>query len=147
MRLAETPDFLQSVMEQRWHWVARDGTPKGQLADIFDRCVSLECEDGGAVFVPLGGGVYDAHVMFKPKAKDVRAKCREAIRLMFSLTDCREIVGRIASDNKAALRLVRALGFQHTHTSPASFVRGGVAHDTLHYTLRKATEGRANVHW
>jgi hypothetical protein len=147
LRLSTSPDFLQSVIDARWEWVARDGTPKGRLADVFDCCLCVESDSGGVVCT-RHGDTLDAHLMFLPKARDVLGQCRDALRLLFLYANT--ITGAIASDNTAALRLVRRLGFTHTHTTPASFIRKGVAHNTLHFRLtregwQKATEGLNHV--
>jgi hypothetical protein len=140
LKLAASPDFLQSVWEARWGWVEQDGT-RGTLADVWDRCIALEGNTGGVIFVPQSNGTWEAHVAFLPKSREVDRAGRHALRAIFSIPSCRQVVASIASDNRAAIRYARRMGFTHTHDA-GTFVRAGIAHARQHFCLtREGWEG------
>lgn len=146
MRVSTSPDFLQSVIDARWEWVAQDDEPRVPLAVAFDRLVCLENEHGGFVFIPKGGDVWEVHTLFLPTVRDALGHAKDAARAMFARADCALIVTHVPADNVPAKRLTLAMGFEPTHTESAAFLRKGVRHDVHHYALRKdawrALEGR-----
>lgn len=74
--------------------------------------VALVNAHGGWVFVKLGPGYYEAHSQFLPEGRtsSLVIDLREALRYLFCVTDCTEIVTRVPDDNKGALGLARAAG-------------------------------------
>ena len=137
MKVATSPDFLQSVIDAVWGWVAQDDEPRVPLSAAFDRFVCLENEHGGFVFVPHGGGEWEVHTLFLPTVRDAYSHAREAAAHMFARGDCDRITTQVPADNVPADRLTRRMGFEFTHTEPAAFLRNGVRHDINHYALRK----------
>jgi hypothetical protein len=135
MKVATSPDFLQSVIDAVWHWVAQDDEPHVPLASAFEHVVGLEFEDGGFVFIPHGD-TWEVHTLFLPGAKDPFSCAREAAAYVFS-HGCERITTEVPADNVPADRLTRKMGFTLTHTEPQAFLRGGVLHDVHHYELRK----------
>jgi hypothetical protein len=146
LKLATSPDFLQSVIDARWEWVAQDDEPRVPLEAAFDLFVCLENEHGGFVFVPKGDDVWEVHTIFLPTVRDALGHAKEAARWMFARPDCQVIVTDVPADNVPAERLTRAMGFEFTGTTPAAFLRKGIRQDVHHFALRKdawqATEGR-----
>lgn len=77
--------------------------------------VMLETDHGGFLFTSHGEGVYEVHTMLL-KAGRGRAMldaALEAMRWMFTRTDCVEIVTKSADDNRAALFGARLVGFEY----------------------------------
>lgn len=147
LRLSTSPEFLQSVIDAQWKWVAQDDEPRIPLAEVFDQWVCLESDEGGFVFVPMGEGVYEVHTLFLPDAQHVLACGREAAQIMFTATDAVRLVTKVPVDNVPADRLTQKMGASLTHIEPAAFLRGGVRQDVKHYALSRdawlqATEGR-----
>jgi hypothetical protein len=138
VRLATSPDFLQSVMERVYGWVAQDDEIDADLSALFPTCLFLEFETGGFVVQPLGGGRWEVHTLFLPGSRDVAACGAEAADFVFNHTDAQLVVTRVPVDNRAADRLTRRMGFAYTHTEPAAFLRKGVRHDVKHYALSRA---------
>jgi hypothetical protein len=146
VKVSTSPDFLQSVMDAVWQWVAQDDEERVPLAPFFDRLVCLEWPEGGFVFFPKGNDVWEVHTLFLPGAKDALSCAKEAAAFMFA-GPCQRIVTKVPVDNIPADRLTRKMGFTLTHTEPGAFLRGGVRHNVNHYALSKdaweqAMEGR-----
>lgn len=137
MKVATSPDFLQSVIDARWEWVAQDGEPRVPLSAAFEHVVCLENEHGGFVFVPKGKGAWEVHTIFLPTVRDALGHAKVAAAVMFARPDCDVIVTQVPADNVPAERLTRAMGFTFTHTEPAAFLRRGVRHDVHHFKLER----------
>jgi RimJ/RimL family protein N-acetyltransferase len=145
LKVSTSPDFLQSVIDARWEWVAQDGEPRVPLAEAFGRIVALENEHGGFLFFPKGYGIWEVHTLFLHGGHALRS-AREAARHMFARPDCTAITTQVPADNTPADKLTRAMGFEHIGTEPKAFVRKGIRHDVHHYALTRegwqATEGQ-----
>lgn len=73
---------------------------------------ALMCDQGGMLFVQLSPGVYDVHTQFLESARGSFALsfAREAVKWMFTRTDCVELWTKVPKANKAALGLTQAMG-------------------------------------
>lgn len=146
MKVATSPDFLQSVIDARWDWIAQDDEPHAPLSAVFDRFVALENEHGGFLFFPKGEGVWEVHTLFLPTVRDALGHAKDAAKHMFARTDCDAIVTQVPADNVPADRLTRAMGFEHIGVEPQAFLRKGIRQDVHHYALTRerwqATEGQ-----
>lgn len=76
--------------------------------------VCLVNATGGWIFEKHGPGCYEGHSMFLPegRGKPMIADAHEAIRWMFSRTDCLELQAKIPDDNRAVKGLAWSVGFQ-----------------------------------
>lgn len=141
MKVSTSPDFLQSVIDKVWKWVARDDESPEQtrqlLEQLWDRCIGLEWPEGGFLLIPKGPGTYEIHTLFLPVVKDPVACGNEAAEYVFCLTDCTRVVTQVPADNIAADRLTRKMGFTLERIEPAAFLRNGIHHDVKHYALTK----------
>lgn len=138
MRVAESPDFLQSVIDHPKvrPWIKPDGVDGDiPLSAIFDQGIGLEFETGGFFFHSLGDGVYEVHTLFLPGTTNAFDCCRAAAHFMFCATECTRIVTKVPADNVPAWKLTEKMGFRADQVRPAAFMRGGVAHDVKHYSL------------
>lgn len=70
--------------------------------------------DGGWLLQPTLPGVYELHTLFMPHArgKGYFAAAREAIRWMFTNTDCLEITTKCPDDNPGARMAASVMGFR-----------------------------------
>lgn len=126
MRVADSPDFLESVAN---HPSVRPyiggGNERVEAGESWPGCIGLEWPTGGIVFMPEGDGVYDAHLLFLPCTPDKLGKCREALRYLFTRTDARKVVGRIPETHLKARRIAQAAGMRLKH------ITDGYAHYAL----------------
>lgn len=96
------------------------GAPENPVLDLTalvqdPRCICLEVPGaGGWVLQPILPAVYELHTLFLPKARGRAyfAQAREAIRYMFSETDCLEIVTKCPDDNGGARMAASLMGFR-----------------------------------
>jgi len=137
MKVAETPDFLQSVIDDPrvFPWIAPDGVEQAPLSAIFCDGIGLEFDRGGFFFHRLGDGVYEVHTLFLPGSKHALECCQAAAHYLFCATDCTRIVTKVPADNVPAWRLTEKMQFHATNVREKSFMRGGIAHDVKHYAL------------
>lgn len=137
MKVAESPDFLQSVMDDDrvWRWIAPDDCERLPLSAIFADGIGLEFDGGGFFFHRLGDGVYEVHTLFLPGSRHAFQSCQAAAHFMFCATDCLRIVTKVPADNVAAWRLTEKMQFHATNVRENAFKRGGEWHDVKHYAL------------
>lgn len=76
--------------------------------------IALETESGGWVLINLMSGVYELHTLFLPSGRGAGyfAAAHEALRWMFTRTDCLEILTRCPHDNPAARMAAVKVGFR-----------------------------------
>ena len=145
MRVAETPDFLQSVIDHPKvrPWIGQDSEQGNvQLSQIFGEGIGLEFETGGFFFHSLGDGVYEVHTLFLPGTTTALESCLAAAHFMFCGTDCMRIVTKVPEDNVPAWKLTEKMGFRKDYTREKAYTRGGVLHDVRHYSLGMEAWGR-----
>lgn len=104
--------------------VANDPTVRPMLGGIGDLDVqgllstpsniALENEHGGFIFVCDDAGRYELHTMFLPSGRGaaVLAAVSEALRFMFTATDCGEVITKVPRANRAAAFMARRAGFR-----------------------------------
>lgn len=75
---------------------------------------AIEAEHGGWVLINLMPGVYELHTMFltEGRGEGYFAAAREALRYMFTETNCLEILTRCPDDNPAARMAAVKVGFR-----------------------------------
>lgn len=85
--------------------------PAGFLAD--PRNIALFNEHGGFLFHCHAPGVYEVHTQFLKSGRGRQAleAAKYAAFAMFTQTDCMEIFTKIQADNKRAIWLTEAMGF------------------------------------
>jgi len=137
MKVAETPDFLQSVIDDPrvFPLIAPDGVTSAPLSAIFDQGLGLEFDTGGFFFHRLGDGVYEVHTLFRPGTRNAYECCQAAAHYLFCGTDCMQIVTKVPAFNVPAWRLTEKMQFQPTHTRNNAYRHGGELHDMKHYAL------------
>lgn len=139
MKVAETPEFLQSIIDDPRvsPWIAPDGISAEnlRLSAIFGEGVGLEFDHGGFFFHRLGDGVYEVHTLFLPGSRNALGACQAAAHYLFCATDCTRIVTKVPADNVPAWKLTEKMQFHATNVRERAFIRGGIAHDVKHYAL------------
>ena len=86
--------------------------PAGFLAD--PRNIALFNEHGGFLFHCHAPGVYEVHTQFLKSGRGRQAleAAKYAAFVMFTRSDCMEITTKIQADNKRAIWLTEAMGFE-----------------------------------
>lgn len=85
--------------------------------------VALVSDNGGFLYVHLGGFVFEVHSMFLPGANAVAA-ARASLDHMFARTECIEVMTKVPAPNRAALGLVRACGFDRRYVRRGGWADG-----------------------
>lgn len=149
MKIAQTPDFLQSVIDHPKvkPWMGPDGTDMVPLSAVFDDGIAFEFETGGFFFHRLGDGVYEVHTIFLPGTKEAFAACQAVAHYMFCGTECTKIVTKVPEDNIPAWKLTEKMGFRADHVRPKAYTRGGKLHDVRHYSLHMDDWGKDRPQW
>lgn len=78
-------------------------------------CICLEVPgSGGWILQPILPGVYELHTLFLPqgRGRSYFEQAREALRMVFSETDCLEIVTKCPDDNGGARLAAELIGFR-----------------------------------
>lgn len=139
MRIAASPDFLQSVIDHPKvrRWVAKDEEMELDLplSKVFEQGIGIEFDTGGFFFHSLGDGIYEVHTLFLPETTNALACCEAAAHFMFCATDCTRIVTKVPEDNVPAWKLTEKMGFIPEYTRPKAYTRNGIEHDVRHYAL------------
>lgn len=89
---------------------------------------------GGWVLQPLMPGVYELHTLFLPEArgKAYFQAAREALRMVFSETDCLEILTKCPDDNGGARMAARLMGFRERFRREDAWAPGvGISYQAL----------------
>jgi hypothetical protein len=70
--------------EQINEWFWRDSGKRGDFTAFLSDPMSvfLACGEGGAMFVWRGPGIYEVHVMFEQRGKEVLRISREMLKIM-----------------------------------------------------------------
>lgn len=86
--------------------------------------VCLVTNHGGWVFQKLDPGIYEAHSLFLPagRGRNFRDAAREAMRWLFTRTDCIDLLTKCPDDNGAARMAAAMMGFKER------FRRDGIWH-------------------
>lgn len=94
-------------------------------------------ERGGALFVCLEPGLYEAHTFALPdgRGKEMIAVIKDALRYMFIRTDAVEIVTKVPDGNAGALGLVRAIHGQLQFTREHAWPLGDTTVSVGYYSL------------
>lgn len=118
-------------------WVLAEGTEALDLTSVVANShnVALMCDSGGMLFVALTPGVYEVHTQFLASARGAFALAfaREAVRWMFTRSDCVELWTKVPQNNKPALGLTQAMGGRYEFTRPAGFNSQDVKHFSMSY--------------
>lgn len=84
--------------------------------------VALANEHGGFLFHRYAPGIYEVHTQFLPSGRGKQAleSAQYAAFWMFTQTDCMEILTKIQADNRPAIKLTVAMGFDflYEHDRP-----------------------------
>lgn len=112
MKVAQTPDFLESVANHPrvLPAITCKGKTSIDLAPVWDDCIGLEFERGGFVFHRQDAGVYEVHTVFLPRTRDVDACAVEALAYMFA-NGATLILTQVAKDLPHVKRFAERHGF------------------------------------
>lgn len=131
-------DFLNEVAN---HPDVRPGLGSDGLLDLADVIgnpanVTLIFDHGGFVVHKKDIGIYECHSLFLPEGRGaaVLAAVREAMRYMFTATDCLEVQTRVPENNRAAKALTLATGFRHIFDRSACWQVGADMVDCSYWT-------------
>lgn len=97
-------DFINSVIN---HPEVKDGAEVKGVGDASLLAANLNnfvlvTEFGGFIVIKKMAGLYECHTQFLPEGRGAHAveAVREALRYMFTLTDCERIVTKVHVDNR-----------------------------------------------
>jgi hypothetical protein len=93
-------------------WLGGEGPVNWAPTLADSRNVALETGHGGWVFINLGDGRYEVHSQMLPEGRGDWEAARAALRVMFTATDCMEVVSKVPDGNAGAKGIARAMGFQ-----------------------------------
>lgn len=112
MRVAGTPDFLESIANDPLirPWVGGNGEVRA--GESWARTVALEWDDGGVIFMREAPRVYSVHLVFKRKARDVLAKLADAKRFAFEHMDAHTLVAEIPATHRHVRKCAEAMGMR-----------------------------------
>lgn len=99
--------------------------------------VVLVWTEGGFFAQKFEVGLYECHTLFLPGGRGEKALAYavEALRYMFTRTDCLEIVTRVPSKNKAADLFARSMGFVRKFVRKAAWPTDDGFDDVTYYGL------------
>ena len=110
-------------------WLGEDD--HGSYADPFDASeivmnannVCVKTAHGGFIFVQQEPGIYQVHSLFTEagRGRESIAAQREAAILMFTETDCVELLTHVPVHNRAAWALAKMARFEHRFNRPQFF--------------------------
>jgi hypothetical protein len=112
VKKAESPDFLLSVANHPRNRAYTGAAWSEYDPARWDHTLGLEWSDGGVVFEQLKSGVWEAHWVFLPKARNAVAKGREALAYLFTHTDARKVIGKTPSKWRHAKRAASRVGMR-----------------------------------
>ena len=112
MRVATTPDFLESIAnDPRVRPWLGDSSEPVKAGDSWAITRALEWDDGGVVFMDEGVGVYSVHLVFARKAKGVIEKCFQAADWLFAHGGA-AVVADIPATHRHVRAVALALGMK-----------------------------------
>ncbi len=110
--------FLNYVLNDPsvFPWVSLGTEGPLDITPVLDnpRNLFLKADHGGFLLIDKGEGVYEIHTQFLPagRGRGARTAAREAMRYMFTQTDCKMLVTHCPVDNKASAWLALSAGMQ-----------------------------------
>lgn len=133
VRLVRTLDgsFLNEVANHPTvrPWLGGSGALDLRPAIASPDNVALQCDGGGIVFARIAEMTYEAHSMFLPAWRGARAAAflKQALRYVFTATDCFEILTRVPDGNVAADGFARLAGGREIYRLEHDLKMGGAA--------------------
>lgn len=128
-------------------WLGGEGAVDWTHVLHDPRNVALVTDEGGWVFLALGDGRYEVHSQLAPGGRGDEGwrAVRDAVRFMFTATDCMDIVSKLPDGNLGAKGMARAMGFQEVFRREAcwrdpSGEMVGVAHVSLAFDRWRARD-------
>ncbi len=125
MRVATSPDFLESVANHPRVRPYIGGEGEFRAGDSWANSIGLEWDCGGVVFMQEAPGIYSGHLVFARKTQGALEKVREAFAHMFDTVKARQIRADFPSHYAHVRRIVRALGMRHLGT------HAGISHSEI----------------
>lgn len=118
-------------------WVG-GGSDALDLSDIVSNPnnLLLMAEGGGLLFVKTDIGIYEVHTQFVPEHRGEKAlqAVKDALRFVFTRTDCIEVQTKVPDGNRAALALVKAIGGEFLFYRPEAWPTDAGPVGVKHYT-------------
>ena len=95
-----------------WFW--RDSGQRGNFADFLaDRNnVFLAAGEGGAMFVWRGPGIFEVHVMFEQRGKEVLRLSREMLKVMREQHGARLFWAAVPVESRHVIMFTRLMGWK-----------------------------------
>ena len=114
MRVAVSPALLEAVANHpRVRPYIGPGSEPCEAGESWQRTIALEWDEGGVVFMREAHGQYSVHLVFLPHTKDPAAKLAQALRHMFTQTDCLEVIGATPTRYRHVRKTATAAGLKH----------------------------------
>lgn len=114
--------------------VALKGQESLDFSGISGEAIGIECEVGGFLLHRNHPGTYEVHTLCPPGV-GVLEMARQAAEMAFCATDCIELITRVPVNNKSALALTNAFGWQFLFSIPNGFKGWKWTCDTNHYRV------------
>jgi hypothetical protein len=120
-------EFLDNLTRRFWPFIAEDGQEWVSVDRWLKQPGSMALTDGHGAFLVdrHEPGTYEVHTLFAGQA---RKSAMDACALMFTQTDCVEIVTKVPTSNPLALALAKRVGFK-VMFSGGVWLAGGRVHD------------------
>lgn len=113
-----------------FEWTRRDGFTYCHVkAFLHAPNMTLIGEGGCFMGISHGEGCYEVHTNFITRGKETLMAGHEAMKIMFTSTDCVELQTMVPANNPQARMFARMLGFKHKFTRPNFWVVDGASHD------------------
>lgn len=95
-----------------WFW--RDSGKRGDFTDFLsDRMnIFLACGEGGAMFVWRGPGIYEVHVMFEQRGKEVLKLSREMLSIMREKHGAKLFWAAVPVESRHVIMFTRLMGWK-----------------------------------
>lgn len=117
-------------------WTAYQGAPLCN-ADRYLRapCMTMIANGGCFLGVALGEGRYEVHTNFIEVGRNALRAGYEAAEIMFTQTDCVELVTKVPTNNPQAKWFAQALGCRYLFTRDEIWRSGAAMHDMEYFSL------------
>jgi hypothetical protein len=147
VKLSTSPAYFEAIANHPrvFKRVSRKGIDRIDLAPVWSHCVGLEFDGGGWLCQRIHAGLWEVHTLFLPGNHHVRDCAVEALRFMFTVTDCNELCTKVPCDVSRAKELALDMGFSESYHRDDGWQResGPVAVDYLHYRIESWALGLA----
>lgn len=157
-RVQEDQELIGRALESSWAETVPDGFPGYERRHLKTYAREFHSWWAGYLNGDVAGvwalegvlGYWDAyrvHTMILPEYQGRGMRLTQAAIGHAWALGYSQLFTEVTSNNRRALRLVRALGFEEQGAQPDTFVKDGEVYDTLSFSLTKEAYARSNPSW